>query len=99
MMLHVLILVMITQRLYSVKKSKDHKVIDYEGNIFIIGYFESKITSGTEDDLDLLFSSYARTIKKFSGKLQAETKLQIAQLIAQQEIMHHEEVSSQQLQQ
>lgn len=62
----------------------------------VISYFKNKKTTETKDDLDLLFLSYARTITKFSGKRQAETKLQIAQIIAQQEIMHYEEQSSQQ---
>lgn len=62
----------------------------------VISYFKNKKTTETNDDLDLLFLSYARTIKKFSGKRKAETKLQIAQIIAQQEIMHYEEQSSQQ---
>lgn len=65
----------------------------------VISYFENKKTSETKDDVDLLFLSYAHTIKKFSGKRRAETKLQIAQIISQQEIMHYEEQSSQQSQQ
>ncbi|KAH1000576.1 hypothetical protein HUJ04_012885, partial [Dendroctonus ponderosae] len=65
----------------------------------VISYFENKKATETKDDLDLLFLSYARTIKKFSGKRQVETKLQIAQIIAYQEIMHYEEESSQQSQQ
>lgn len=59
-----------------------------------IRYFKKKKPTETKNDLDLLFLSYARTIKKFSGKRQAETKLQIAQIIAQEEIMHYEEQSS-----
>lgn len=58
---------------------------------------KTKKTSGTKDDLDLLFLSYARTIKKYSGRRKAETKIKIAQIIAQQEIMHYEEQSQQQV--
>lgn len=44
------------------------------------------------DTIDLLFSSYANTLKTFSGKRQAIAKLKIAEVMMQQEIMHFEEL-------
>ncbi|XP_050503726.1 uncharacterized protein LOC126882771 [Diabrotica virgifera virgifera] len=60
----------------------------------IISYFESRKKT-EKDSTDLLFLSYAGLIKQFSGKRQAETKLQIAEIIAKQELMHYEEQQQQ----
>lgn len=43
------------------------------------------------DAIDLLFLAYARTLKTFSGKRQAIAKLKIAEVMSQQEILHHED--------
>lgn len=51
-------------------------------------YQNKKIES---DAIDLLFSAYASTIRTFSGKRQAIAKLKVAEVIMEQEILHHEE--------
>lgn len=46
------------------------------------------------DSVDLLFLAYANTVKSFSGKRQAIAKLKVAEVITEQEILHHEETNS-----
>jgi len=49
------------------------------------------------DAIDLLFLAHSQTVKTFSGKRQALTKMKIAEVIMQQEIQHLDELSPQQI--
>uniref|UniRef100_A0A0A9ZCL6 Transcription factor Adf-1 n=2 Tax=Lygus hesperus TaxID=30085 RepID=A0A0A9ZCL6_LYGHE len=62
------------------------------GNSVDWGYFEDDKRSRM-DPTDLLFLAHAGTIKTFSGKRQAITKLKIAQIIMEQELLHEEELA------
>lgn len=46
------------------------------------------------DATDYLLLAHAKTIKTFSGRRQAITKMRIAQVIMEQEILHQEELTS-----
>lgn len=59
----------------------------------LINYFQTKKKTDM-DATELLFLAHARTVKTFSGKRQAITKMKIAQVIMEQELQHQEELLS-----
>jgi hypothetical protein len=55
----------------------------------VIAYFDKKPCNNTQagyDDVDLIFLSYAKTLKKFSPRRQTMTKFKIAQLLMEEEL-------------
>lgn len=62
----------------------------------VISYLERKeINKGTTpDEVDKLFLAHAMTMKKFSPRRQAITKLKFAELMAEQELLHLEEIEA-----
>lgn len=59
----------------------------------VIDYLQNKGKS-KPDEIDSLFLAHAMTVKKFSLMRQAITKMKLAQLIGEQEVMHLEEISA-----
>lgn len=59
----------------------------------LIKYFESE-RKIEYDAIDHIFFAYAKTIRTFSGRRQAITKMKIAQVIMEQELLHQEELAS-----
>ncbi|VEN47629.1 unnamed protein product [Callosobruchus maculatus] len=60
----------------------------------MVNYFENKRARYDKAPTDLIFSGYAQIVKSFSPKRQAITKMKIAQIIAEQELEHIEEMES-----
>lgn len=60
----------------------------------MVNYFENKRARYDKTPIDLIFSGYAKTVKSFSLKRQAITKIKIAQIIGDQELEHIEEMES-----
>lgn len=58
----------------------------------IIQYLENK--KNNCDATELIFKGYARLIKQFSIQRQARIKMNIAKMIAEEEVAHHEETMS-----
>lgn len=56
-------------------------------------YYENN-TNTVHDGTDSLMLAHAKTIKTFSGRRQAITKMKIAEVIMEQELLHLEDVSS-----
>lgn len=59
----------------------------------VIKYFEGK-REPEYDAIDYIFLGYAKTIKTFSGTRQAVTKMKIAQVVMEQELLHQQELDS-----
>ncbi|KAF5283728.1 hypothetical protein FQA39_LY17225 [Lamprigera yunnana] len=59
----------------------------------IIKYYENK-RKIEHDAIDCLFLANAKTIKTFSGRRLAITKMKIAQVIMEQELLHQDQLAS-----
>ncbi|GLV33330.1 hypothetical protein CBL_08600 [Carabus blaptoides fortunei] len=60
----------------------------------VVHYLENKRKCDGKTANDLIFSGYAKTVNSFSLKRQAITRIKIAQIIAEQELKHIEEMES-----
>ncbi|KAH9509147.1 hypothetical protein Btru_049208 [Bulinus truncatus] len=63
----------------------------------VVHYFENPHKKDAGDKTDLLFSSYAETLKTFTLERQAVVKLKMAELFAEHELLHLKETSSAQM--
>lgn len=62
----------------------------------VLSYLKEKHSSENKrasEAIDLIFSGYAATIKKFSPRMQINAKLKFAQLMAELELQHEQEAS------
>lgn len=57
-------------------------------------YYDNNTTTILYDGTDSLMLAHAKTIKTFSGRRQAITKMKIAEVIMEQELLHLEDDSS-----
>jgi hypothetical protein len=60
----------------------------------VTDYLQNMSSSADLDGTELVSLGYARTVKTFSSRTQAITKMKIAQIIMEQELEHEEEQTS-----
>lgn len=76
------------------KEKKGKKVSQPSSSVGdVIKYFETK-NKREHDAIDSLMLAHAKTIKTFSGRRQVITKMKIAQVIMEQELLHQEELAA-----
>lgn len=77
-----------------VQWSKKRKLCDQTSNVDkVVQYLENKRRPTDMDGTELLFLSYAKTLKTFTPRRQATTKMKLAQIFMEQEIEQGEEAA------